>query len=116
MSGVVWDISSPNISMAPAEPDLLNGRFLLQFTRNCLLVGPALVQLLLDQVGCVFTNITTAQLRVLGRLEFVRGSTVPEIRLELCSALVEGECVSEMSDRVVRRGERETFRNYETNG
>ena len=119
MGIAVRDRSSSNVGMAPAEPDLLDGRFLHRFTRrtlNRLRVGPAFVQLLPNQAGCGLTNITTAQLRVLGCFVFVRGEAVPEVRLELCSALVEGKCVPEMSDRVVGRGERETFRNYETNG
>ena len=105
--------------MAPAEPDLLDIRFLHRFTRRTSLrlhVGPTLVQLLLDQAGCALTDITTAQLRVPGSCELVRGEAVPEVRLEPCSALVEGECVPEMSDRVVRRGEREAFRNDGTYG
>ena len=105
--------------MAPTEPDLLDIRFLHRFIRrtlNHLHVGPTFVQLFLYQARCFLTDITTAQLRVPGSFEFVRGAAVPEVRLELCPALVEGECVPEMSDRVVRRGEREAFRNDDTNG
>ena len=105
--------------MAPAEPDLLDIRFLHRFTHRTLIrlhVGPALVQLLLNQAGCALTDITTAQLRVPGRFELVRGEAVPEVGLELGSALVERECVPEMSDRVVRGGEREAFGNDGTYG
>ena len=92
--------SSPNIGlMAPAEPDLLDGRLLHRFSRRTLdrlHVGPTLVQLLLHQAWCALTDIATAQLRVPGAFEFVRGEVVPEVRLEPCSALVEGEWVPEM--------------------
>ena len=119
MSIAVWDRPSPNIGMAPAEPDLLDGRFLHRFNRRSadrLHVRPTLVQLLLHQAGCGLADIATAQLRVPGRLKFVRGEAMPEVRLEPCPALVEGECVPEMADRVVRRGEGEAFRNDDTNG
>ena len=70
MSVAVFDRSPPNIGMASAEPDLLDTRFLDGFTHSILmhlLVGPALVQLLLNEAGWALTNITTAQLRVPGR-------------------------------------------------
>lgn len=40
---------------------------------------------------------------------------MPEVGLELYSALVEGECVPEMSDCVIRRSEREAFGEQESN-
>jgi hypothetical protein len=84
-------------------------------TANSLFMRPALVQLPPNEEGSSLSNITTAQLRISGGLLFVGGETMPEIRLEFRPALVKGECVSKVSDCVVRGGERQASGDNEAN-